>query len=170
MSFLSNFIKKAAPVVATVAPFTPIGTAAAVVSTVQAQQDANYRRKLAEEQRRAAEMEIFGNQGSSISTINANLARTTPVLNTAPAGEGFFSTVRSGLREFGGFVGDVFQSGIPQLFGVQRPAGVGQQPAVTTVTNVGAQESQGSGSIQAGMSGVLPSIIGGARSLLLLGS
>lgn len=166
MSFLSNFIKKAAPVVATVAPFTPIGTAAAVVSTVQAQQDANYRRKLAEEQRRAAEMEYFGNQGSSISTINANLARTTPVLNTAPSGEGFFSTVRSGLREFGGFVGDVFQSGIPQLLGVQRPAGVGQQPAVTTVTNVGAQESQGSGSIQAGMGGVLPSIIGGARSLL----
>ena len=55
MSFLSNFIKKAAPVVATVAPFTPIGTAAAAVATVQAQQDANYRRKLAEEQRRKQE-------------------------------------------------------------------------------------------------------------------
>ena len=41
MSFLSNLIKKAAPIVATVAPFTPVGTAAAVVANVQAQQDAN---------------------------------------------------------------------------------------------------------------------------------
>ena len=60
----------------------------------------------------------------------------------------------------------MFSSGIPQLFGVNRPRGVAQQPAITTVTNVGAQESQGSGSIQAGMGVALPSIIGGARSLL----
>ena len=166
MSFLSNLIKKAAPIVATVAPFTPVGTAAAVVANVQAQQDANYRRKLAEEQRRKQEMEFFGSSGSSIPTIQSNLAATRPVVGTASSGEGFFSTLRSGLRETGGFISDVFSSGIPQLFGVNRPRGVAQQPAITTVTNVGAQESQGSGSIQAGMGVALPSIIGGARSLL----
>ena len=166
MSFLSNLIKKAAPIVATVAPFTPVGTAAAVVANVQAQQDANYRRKLAEEQRKGQEMEYFGGSGSSIPTIQSNLAATRPVVGTASSGEGFFSTLRSGLRETGGFISDVFSSGIPQLFGVNRPRGVGQQPAITTVTNVGAQESQGSGSIQAGMGVALPSIIGGARSLL----
>ena len=53
-----------------------------------------------------------------------------------------------------------------RLLGVQRPAGVAQQPAVTSVTNIGAQESQGSGSIQAGAGALLPSILGGARSLL----
>ena len=166
MSFLSNLIKKAAPIVATVAPFTPVGTAAAVVANVQAQQDANYRRKLAEEQRRKQEMEFFGSSGSSIPTIQSNLAATRPVVGTASSGEGFFSTLRSGLRETGGFISDVFSSGIPQLFGVNRPRGVAQQPAITTVTNVGVQESQGSGSIQAGMGVALPSIIGGARSLL----
>ena len=60
MSWLSKAIKKTAPVVAQAMPGTPIGTAALVVSTVQAEQDATYRRKLAEEQRRKAEMEFFG--------------------------------------------------------------------------------------------------------------
>jgi hypothetical protein len=78
---------------------------------------------------------------------------------------GFFGTLRSGLREVGGFVQDAFSSGIPQLFGLNRPASAGQQPAMTTITNVGAQETQGSGSIQAG-AGVLPSVLGAARGLL----
>lgn len=166
MSFLSNLIKKAAPVVAAAAPFTPIGTAAAVVSTVQAQQDASYRRKLAEQQRKEFEMEVFGGSGSSIPTIQQNLARTTPVVSTASSGGGFFDTVRGGLREVGGFVSDVFSSGIPQLLGVSRPAGIAQQPAVTSVTNIGAQESQGSGSIQAGAGTLLPTVLQGARNLL----
>ena len=166
MSILSNLIKKAAPIVATVAPFTPIGTAAAVVSTVQAQQNADFRRKVADEQRRKAQMEFMNSTRSSIPTIQANLAATTPVLGTQSSGGSFFDTVRGGLREVGGFVSDVFSSGIPQIFGVNRPQGVAQQPALTTVTNIGAQESQGSGSIQAGAGALLPTILGGARSLL----
>ena len=111
-------------------------------------------------------MEFMSGTGSSIPTIQRNLAASAPTIGTASSGEGFFSTLRSGLRETGGFISDVFSSGIPQLFGVQRPRGVAQQPAITTVTNVGAQESQGSGSIQAGMGGLLPAVVGGARSLL----
>ena len=166
MSILSNFLKKAAPVVATVAPGTPIGTAAAVASYQYAQQDANYQRKLAEEQRKAREMEFFGNTGSSIPTIQANLAASRPVISTANSGGGFFDTVRGGLREVGGFVSDVFSSGIPQLLGYSRPPGIAQQPAVTSVTNIGAQESQGSGSIQAGVGTLLPQALGAARNLL----
>jgi len=166
MSFLSNLIKKAAPIVATVAPFTPIGTAAAITANVQAQQDRKYREKIAEQNRSKQPMEFFSGTGSSIPTIQQNLARTTPAVSTASSGGGFFDTVRGGLREVGGFVSDVFSSGVPQLFGVNRPMGVGQQPALTTITNVGAQESQGSGSIQAGAGALLPSILGGARSLL----
>lgn len=166
MSLLSNLIKKAAPIVATVAVGTPIGTAAAVASNVYERQDATYRRKLAEDQRRKQEMEYFGNTGSSINTINANLARTTPVVSTASSGGGFFDTIRGGLREVGGLVSDAFSSGIPQLFGVNRPPSVRQQPALTTTTNIGAQESQGSGSIQAGFGAALPSVLAGARNLL----
>ena len=40
------------------------------------------------------------------------------------------------------------------------------RPAVTTVTNLGAQESQGSGSIQAGVGSVLPSLVSAGRGLL----
>ncbi len=166
MSFLSNLIKKAAPVVATVAVGTPVGTAAALVANEQSRRDASYQRKLAEEQRSKQRMEFFGSTGSSIPTIQQNLARTTPIVSTASSGGGFFDTVRGGLREVGGFVSDVFSSGIPQLFGVQRPVGVRQQPAVTSITNIGAQESQGSGSIQAGAGTLLPSVLSGARNLL----
>ena len=111
-------------------------------------------------------MEIFG--GGTGSTFRDPYAGTLiPNQGVSNQGEtGFFSTLRSGLRETGGFISDVFASGIPQLFGKQRPPGVGQQPAVTTVTNVGAQESQGSGSIQAGVGSMLPSLVSAGRGLL----
>ena len=166
MSLLSNFLKKAAPVVAAVAPGTPIGTAAQIKTIADQQAEARYQRNLALDRRKAAEMEYFGNSGSSIPTIQANLARTTPVVSTASSGGGFFDTIRGGLREVGGFVSDVFSSGVPQLFGIQRPPSVGQQPALTTVTNIGAQESQGSGSVQAGAGSLLAPVLTGARNLL----
>tara|TARA_R110002012_G_scaffold319144_1_gene538888 strand:- start:141 stop:1016 length:876 start_codon:yes stop_codon:yes gene_type:complete len=102
-------------------------------------------------------LDAFGGQGRAINT---------PPMSTASSGGGFFDTLRGGLREVGGFTQDLFMSGLPQLFGVNRPQGVGQQPAVTTVTNVGAQESQGSGSIQAGFGSMVPTLLSGARSLL----
>ena len=111
-------------------------------------------------------MEIFGTTGSSLSTLQRNLAATTPVVSTASSGGGFLDTLRSGVREVGGLVTDVFNSGIPQLFGTSRPASVIQQPAVTSTANVGAQESQGSGSIQAGAGALLPGLLSGARNLL----
>ena len=123
MSFLSNLVKKAAPIVARTLPGTPIGTTAAIASAQYEMQDANYRRKLAEEQRKAREMELFNTARSSIPTIQANLAATTPTLGTQSSGGGFFDTIRGGLREVGGFVSDVFSSGVPQLFGISRPQG-----------------------------------------------
>jgi len=115
------------------------------------------RKQLEEDINMAIGLDAFGGEGRPINTT-----MTAP----STADSGFFSTVRSGLRELGGFTTDLFASGLPQLFGVNRPRGVGQQPAITTVTNVGAQESQGSGSIQAGMGVALPSIIAAGRGLL----
>ena len=166
MSILSNLVRKVSGPVATVASLipTPPAQAVAFVSSKIAQDTARRDFKRAQEQERKKAMELFNS--SSIPTIQRNLAATTPVLGTQSSGGGFFDTVRGGLREVGGFVSDVFSSGIPQLLGVQRPAGVRQQPAVTSVTNIGAQESQGSGSIQAGAGSLLAPVLSGARNLL----
>lgn len=168
MSLFSNLVKQVAPVVATVAPFIPGGQAIAAVATIKAKadQDAAIKFQQAKAQR-SYDMMDFG-MGGGRSTFSDPYASSLVVnQGQAQQPQGFFGTVRSGLQQVGGLVGDVFSSGLPQLFGVSRPQNVGQQPAITTVTNVGAQESQGSGSIQsAGMGALLPSVIGGARSLL----
>ena len=167
MSILSNLVRKISAPVATVASFvpTPLGQAAAFTAGQIAKDTARRDQKRAQETLRSEYMEFFGS-GSSIPTIQQNLARTTPAVSTASSGGGFLDTVRGGLREVGGFVSDVFASGVPQLFGVQRPPSVRQQPALTTVTNIGAQESQGSGSIQAGAGSLLAPVLSGARNLL----
>ena len=145
--------------------FNPVAAAASFAAADRARDDAKkarLRNEVAQNKfRRDLEMAIgldaFGGQGRTINT--------TPVA-TQSSGGGFFDTIRGGLREIGGFTQDLFSSGIPQILGFNRPAGVAQQPALTTVTNVGAQESQGSGTIQAGFGAALPSIISGARGLL----
>ena len=92
---------------------------------------------------------------------------TTSNTTTQSAGNrGFFGNVSDFFSGAGEVVRSAFSSGIPQLFGVGRPRGVGQQPAITSVTNVGAQESQGSGSIQAGFGSLLPQVVGAARGLI----
>ena len=87
-----------------------------------------------------------------------------------PQQAGFFER----LGNIGSSVGNTLltglESAIPSVinravFG-NRTISQQQQPALTTITNVGAQESQSSGSIQAGAGALLPSILGGARSLL----
>ena len=164
MSWLSSILKQAAPIVATVSP-DPVTKAVATGLSVQYQkQDLSYQRKLAEEKQR--ERKIMPAQypgGFDPVTGNVTMQPTT----TQQAGMGgFFGGVTDFFKGAGEVIGSAFGSGIPQLLGVSRPRGVGQQPAITTVTNVGAQESQGSGSIQAGMGSLLPSLVTGARSLI----
>ena len=165
---LSSLVSRVIPAAVGFVTGGPVGAITAAAATEQAKkQERQIKQQISlENQRRKEIMEYFGNTGSSIPTIQANLAATTPRVSTASSGGGFFDTVRGGLREVGGFIGDVFQSGIPQLFGVSRPPSVGQQPALTTVTNIGAQESQGSGSIQAGAGSLLAPLVSGARSFL----
>ena len=166
MSILSNLVRDISRPVATVASLIPNPAAQAVafVSGRIAQDTERRKIKRQQEQERKKAMEFFNS--SSIPTIQSNLARTTPVLSTQSSGGTFLDTIRGGLREVGGFVSDVFASGVPQLLGVQRPPSVRQQPALTTITNVGAQESQGSGSIQAGAGSLLQPVLQGARNLL----
>ena len=162
MSFLSNLIKRAAPVVATVAMGTPIGTAAAVVSAEQARADASYRRKLEEQRIRGEQKrmsEIFSS-GSSLSSVQAPMAGRT----TQQAGFG------SGFGEFLGDVGRNIVSPFANLFNQAAPffgRSTIQQPAVTTTRGAGAQESQGSGSIQSASIGsfLAPALSGAGKFL-----
>ena len=145
----------------------PAGAFVGAASAAQAEKaQRQFKQKQKAQEQEYSGMEIFG--GGRGSTFRDPYAGTLiPNQGVSNQGEtGFFSTLRSGLRETGGFISDVFASGIPQLFGKQRPVGVGQQPAVTTVTNVGAQESQGSGSVQAGVGSVLPNLVSAGRTLL----
>ena len=145
----------------------PLGAfAGATASTSADRQKRTVERRTQEFLQEQQMIDDFANYGGSISTINRNLAATRPVVNQQIDDGGILSSIRGGLREFGGFTKDLFASGLPSLFGVSRPPSVGQQPALTTVTNVGAQESQGSGSIQAGAGSLLGPVLSGARNLL----
>ena len=114
------------------------------------------------------------NYERNISQMLGQVEGGTPAVllnRTQPQKLGFFER----LGNIGSQVGDTLLSGLEsaipsvinrQIFGGSRPQSASQGPALTTITNVGAQESQGSGSIQAGAGSLLPSIISGARSLL----
>ena len=164
MSWLSNILKKAAPIVATVSPDPVTKGVATALSIQYADQNLSYQRKLAEQQAKEREKKMVNYPGG-FDPVTGQM--TMPSTTTQQAGMGgFFSGVTDFFKGAGEVIGSAFGSGIPQLFGVSRPRGVGQQPAITTVTNVGAQESQGSGSIQAGMGSLLPSLVSGARGLI----
>ena len=164
MSWLSNIVKQVAPIVATVSP-DPVTKGIATAATLQYQkQEANYQKKLAEEKLRERKI-MPANYPSGFDPVTGNVTMQPTTTQQAGMG-GFFGGVTDFFKGAGEVIGSAFGSGIPQLLGINRPRGVGQQPAITTVTNVGAQESQGSGSIQAGMGSLLPSLVTGARSLI----
>ena len=164
MSWLSNIVKQVAPIVATVSP-DPVTKGIATAATLQYQkQEENYQRKLNEERLRERTIMPQSYPGG-FDPVTGSVSMQPTTTQQAGMG-GFFSGVTDFFKGAGEVVGSAFSSGIPQLLGIGRPRGVGQQPAITTVTNVGAQESQGSGSIQAGLGMGLPSLVGAARGLL----
>jgi len=163
MSFLSNLIKKAAPIVATVAPGTVVGTAAAAVSYGQAKQEQSYQRKLAEQRQKEEQKrmsEIFGSNSTGLSRIQQPMAGS----RIATSNAGFGSS-------FGSFLSDVGQnivSPLSGLFSSVRPFISQQsqgQPALPTRSNLGGQESQESGDTSAFVGGI-PNILGQAAKFL----
>ena len=164
MSFLSNIIKDVAPVVATVAPFVPGGQAVAAVAAAKAAADQRAAIKYQQELARS-NVNMAAMYPSGFDPVTGNLGSSNTTTQSA-GNRGFVGTVTDFFSGAGEVVKSAFGSGIPQLLGFGRPRGVSQQPAITSVTNVGAQESQGSGSIQAGMGSLLPQVVGAARGLL----
>jgi hypothetical protein len=164
MSFLSNLIKDVAPVVATVAPFVPGGQAVAVAASAKVAADqraaARYQQELAKERIKMLDqgLDAFGGRGATI--------------NTRPATQnaGFLDT----LSAFGSRVGtgtlNIFENVLPglitrKILGSDATSGI-QQPAITTTGNVGARESSGSGTIQAGIGTGLGQLVNFGSRLL----
>ena len=155
MSWLSELHTAAAPIVATFSP-EPISRAAAQQKVRMDQekkakeQQLVYEQQQYERQKKMSELYIQPTTGT-----NSQVNMSQP--STASSGGGFFDSVSGFFGDAGRVISSAFSSGIPQLFGLSRPPSVGQQPAITTTTSLGAAETQGSGSIQAFMPG-LPQI------------
>ena len=164
MSALSRFLGGIAnivtPAVAISPQIDPV-TKAVLVNVGSEIGKGERERKLRQQQ----ENRMPGSYPSGFDPVTGNVAMSAPTTQNAGMG-GFFGGVTDFFKGAGEVIGSAFGSGIPQLLGFNRPRGVGQQPAITTATNVGAQESQGSGSIQAGLGSLLPQVVGAARGLI----
>tara|TARA_Y100000114_G_C11723310_1_gene309621 strand:- start:1 stop:894 length:894 start_codon:yes stop_codon:yes gene_type:complete len=165
-----SFLGSVARIAGTVAPFiagpvagTAIATAAGEVAKQEAKKEARKKQQARESE--FSSMADFSDFGTG-RTPAVVVPPYSPPVATQNAGGGFFSDVSNFFRGAGTVVRDAFSSGIPQLLGVGRPAGIAQQPAITSVTNIGAQESQGSGTIQAGFGSGLGQLVNVGSRLL----
>lgn len=149
--------------VAAVAPGTPIGTAAQVVTVAQQQQEYKYQKKLAidaqaAEQKRRQQME-FDIRGTGLRQGIDYYGM--PQKQTQA---GFGSSIGSFLSD----VGSNIVGPLSGLFSQVRPfisqQSVGQ-PALPTRTNLGGQESQSSG-VTEGFVGGIPNVLGQAARFL----
>lgn len=158
MSVLSNIISTVAKPASIIAPIVggTVGTAVAVLSGAKVASDA---RKEQQEQidiynrnRKKQMAEIFGS--GNVSSIQP------PMGSTANTGGGGFS--------FSNFISDIGTNILNPLSnfftgsgGRERPLSSTQQPAVTTITNLGASETSGSGTLDAfvgGLGNVIPTV------------
>ena len=160
---LKKLIKTAIPAAIGFATGGPAGAFGATVGSLEAQRA----EKKVKQQQQALEQEYSSMADFSDFAQTPGAVRVPAYKgSTQDSGQGgFIGGVKDFFTGAGEVISSAFGSGIPQLFGVGRPRGTAQQPAITTVTNVGAQESQGSGSIQAGMGSLIPSLVSGARGL-----
>ena len=84
---------------------------------------------------------------------------------------GFFDRLGNIGSQVGNTLLTGLESAVPSLlnnaiFGRSRPVSASGQPAATTITNIGAQESSGSGAIEAGAGTLLNPLLQAGRALL----
>ena len=145
----------------------PVGAVTAAIGTESAKKEEKKIKRAIDNQRQQEQKLLqefkmmgsgeFGTPGLSFSNQPVQQAGFFDRLGSIASNVG--NTLLTGLE---GALPSVIQS---KLLGT-RPISAAQGPALTTITNVGAQESQGSGSIQAGAGTLLSPILSGARNLL----
>ena len=164
MSAFSKFIGGVANILTPAVSIAPIDPGTKLILT-QVGSEIGKKDRLQKQQKAQERENMPANYPSGFDPVTGNISMTPTTTQQAGMG-GFFGGVSDFFRGAGEVVSSAFGSGLPQLFGVGRPRGITQQPAITSVTSVGAQESQGSGSIQAGMGSLIPGLVSGARSLI----
>jgi hypothetical protein len=147
----------------TAAGFATGGPAGAFVGFTQATKAEQQERKIKKQnqliaQENARMSEIFGTS-QGLTSVQAPMAGRTTQQAGFGAGFGTFLT-DVGRNIVSPFAGLATQ--LAPFFGKS----VQQQPAVTTTRSLGGQETQGSGSIQAGVGALVPGIVSGAGRFL----
>lgn len=165
---ISSLVSRVIPTAIGFATGGPVGAFTAAVATEEG-------KKVEKQQKRAineynAQLEMRRQQLET--NFGSSMPGAFPTPRPASIGQpSFFNR----LGDIGSSIGNTLLTGLESavpsvinraIFGGSRPQSAAQGPALTTVTNVGAQESSGSGSIQAGVPALMPSLISGARSLL----
>ena len=147
--------------------FATGGPAGAFVGTVGSLESQRAEEKFKQQQQlQAQERErIMLNYPSGFDPVTGLSSTANSGVKRAGFGAGFGQTLTEATQNILAPVG-TFLGGLSSIFGGGRPTSSTQQPAITTVTNVGAKESQGSGAIQAGFGSLIPSITGGLRGLI----
>ena len=155
MSFLSNLIKQAAPVVATIAPFVPGGQAVAAVAGAKVAADRQaaikYQQALQQDniaRQRKQQMAYFDQRGGGF--MDTTIHRVGQ-----PQQAGFLSGVGSFLGDVTSNLVDpiskIFNSPVVRPFISQQSRG---QPALPTQSTSGGQESAESGAQTASIGGL----------------
>ena len=166
---ISSLVSRVIPATIGFVTGGPVGAFTAAAATESAKREEK-RIERAINERNEQQKKLVENLNMSIGLDAFGGAGRT--INTQPVAQaGFFDRLGGIASNVGNTLLTGLESAVPSvlnraIFGESRPRSAAQGPALTTVTNVGAQESQGSGSIQAGAGALLPTILGGARSLL----
>jgi hypothetical protein len=164
---LSSIVSRIIPAVVGYATGGAPGATRAVIAT-EAQKKAERQQKQKFNRQQAQEQEYLNMATMDYSDFGTG-RQLQPTVPTARE-MGFFDRLGGIASNVGNTLLSGLESAVPSVinravFG-SRPQSAAQGPALTTTTNVGAQESQQSGSIQAGFGSALPTILSGARSLL----
>jgi hypothetical protein len=165
---ISSIVSRVIPAAVGFVTGGPVGAFTATVATEQAKKQ----ERQVKQQVNAYNARLQQAQETDMAFGDPNVPGAFPTPRPASIAQpGFFDRVSNVASNIGNTLLTGFESAVPSLlnraiFGESRPRSAAQGPALTTITNVGAQESQGSGSIQAGAGSLLPTILGGARSLL----
>jgi hypothetical protein len=165
---ISSIVSRVIPAAVGFVTGGPVGAFTATVATEQAKKQ----EKQVKAQVNAYNARLQQAQETDMAFGDPNVPGAFPTPRPASIAQpGFFDRVSNVASNIGNTLLTGFESAVPGLinraiFGESRPQSASQGPALTTITNVGAQESQGSGSIQAGTGMLLPSLLSGARSLL----
>lgn len=164
---LKSLVSRVIPTAIGFATGGPVGAVTATLATEQAKKQERQVKRQIEQQRQQEQKFI-----QELNMMGSGEFGTPGLTFTAPKPQqaGFFTQLGNVASSVGSTLLTGLESALPNIITQkvlgQRPVNVGQQPALTTVTNVGAQESQGSGSIQAGAGTLLAPLLSGARNLL----